>query len=693
MDIVVLFLVLCSAVHTHSQTGLLAAERRPQHTVELLVVMDKMAFESWNGTTAGGEDRYKRTVSRVADFLASVVVGINDLYESLGKYGLALDLRLKKLHILKRDLWEDKDLWPGVHNRRQQVPTDKAIKRFYAWSWRARPSVGSFDHALLLTGYDLTDPKEPDKPTQGVAYKGVMCRYGSVSVVENNSTFQLIDTVAHELGHSLRCVHDEDTQCKDSIGHVMSSRTEINSTNRWSFSPCSADDMKGYIAELNSMNANCLVKTTTAPTPGIELGALLGPDQQCQMVYGPQAFFCREFYTTAQDYTKMCSSMWCSASPNDTHCRNYIASDGFVCGDDKVCKRGSCSPSEIPLSTSVSDACPQGDQPGAVHEGLTCAEVASTQPWLCYRRLFHSKCCHACSKAENDAPGCEYGDKESWCTTSMNYPFDCYLNSNTCCKSCLQYKQEDKPGCEYGDHSQECQTKLSVPIGCYENEARCCETCAKAKSTTNPECPYGDRSTWCQNELEVPNGCYLNQDLCCGTCDALANVTMSTRLQRAESQNGTGSFMEGKLLDWCLYGDRYPEWCQTQTPFVCYNSTHREWCCQSCAEFHKVEQPGCEYGDRHERCDDLVYPYACYHQDNAKLCCGVCGMYRNASRPDCRYGDRQAWCYKLNEKYTNQQWCHLDLDNGHCCGTCLFDETAIPVFGSRVKELGLPTPK
>ena len=35
----------------------------------------------------------------------------------------------------------------------------------------------------------------------GVAYKGVMCKYGSVSVVENTFTYQMIDTAAHELGH------------------------------------------------------------------------------------------------------------------------------------------------------------------------------------------------------------------------------------------------------------------------------------------------------------------------------------------------------------------------------------------------------------------------------------------------------------------------------------------------------------
>ncbi|KAK7112915.1 uncharacterized protein [Littorina saxatilis] len=689
----VLFL-LSLAVYTCSQTGVEA--QGPVYTVELLMVMDKRAYDAWYAKTPGSSEgeRYKATVKRITEFLSAVVTGINTLYESVHKYGLALDVRLKKIHILRHDLWEKKDLRFGYDD---QIPTLKAIDKFYNWSWKARDTLGTFDHAMLVTGYNVIDPNDPRKLTTGVAYKGVMCKYGSVSVVENTFTYQMIDTAAHELGHSLGSHHDgENNYCDNNLGYVMSSRTEINSTYRWSFSPCSSEAIKHNIAELNGINANCLVKTATNPTPGKELGAMLSADEQCRMIMGPEAFFCRDFYDSPESYSKMCASMWCSASQRDSHCQNHIASDGFVCGNNKVCKRGACIPAPKQFPAPVADTCPQGDQPGIVFQNMTCAEVGSKQPWLCYGGFFQRKCCLTCPRIKENVPGCEYGDKEGWCSEAeMKYPYDCYLNEKICCKSCKRYKRPNQPGCDYGDQNIECKTKLSVPIGCYENEALCCETCAEAKSLNNIKCPYGDRSTWCKEKLEVPNGCYLNEELCCGTCGHLANATMTKRIENApdDKTTATPSATTDKPVDWCMYGDRYPDWCLKETPYRCYNSTVLEWCCESCAKYENASQIGCEYGNKFKNCDELVYPYACYHPKNADSCCWTCGMYRNASRPDCQYGDKQWWCYKQNVNHKNDKWCHLDKEEGHCCGTCVYLETAIPVLGSKVRSAGLPTPK
>lgn len=647
-----------------------------QHTVELLVVIDKQGFDAWYKNTSGAteDERFKATETRVTNFLSSIVVGINNLYESVKKYGLHLDVRLKKVHILLRDLWEKKEMRFGFTD---QIATNTAIDKFYQWTWQNRDTLGLFDHAMLITGYDVIDARDPAKLTKGVAYKGVMCKYGSISVVENTFSYQMIDTAAHELGHSLGSDHDgENNYCGNDRGFIMSPKTEINSTERWSFSPCSSEAMKLNIADLNMAGANCLVKTYTQPTPGLELGALFSADEQCKMIMGPEAFFCRDFYDAPSVYEKMCTSMWCSASQKESHCQNHIASDGFVCGNKKICKRGACIPDASSDAIETSDTCPQGDQPGIVYQNLTCSDVARKKPWLCYGTFFNRKCCLTCPAIKQNVPGCEYGDKEGWCATDMKYPYDCYLNENICCKSCRQYKRPESAGCEYGDNSVECQTKLSLPIGCYANEKLCCETCPKHK-TEDPECPYGDKSTWCKDKLEVPNGCYLNKDLCCGTCSTMANTT---------------SPMADKPSGHCRFGDLYVEWCGKQEPYQCSNSTIEEWCCKTCAQYKNLSRPGCEYGDKYKNCAELVYPYACYHPGNSDNCCWTCSMYMNASRPDCPYGDRQAWCYKLNKKYTNDQWCPQDKEHGHCCGTCLYNETAIPVFGSKVKGSGVPTP-
>ena len=43
-------------------------------------------------------------------------------------------------------------------------------------------------------------------------------------------------------------------------------------------------------------------------------------------------------------------------------------------------------------------------------------------------------------------PGCEYGDKSSWCAEKLVAPSGCYLNSDLCCGTCADVKLEDNEG-------------------------------------------------------------------------------------------------------------------------------------------------------------------------------------------------------------------------------------------------------
>ena len=57
------------------------------------------------------------------------------------------------------------------------------------------------------------------------------------------------------------------------------------------------------------------------------------------------------------------------------------------------------------LYLSFTDSCPQGDQPGIVFQNLTCADVGTQQPWLCYGGFFQRKCCNTCPRIGEDVPG------------------------------------------------------------------------------------------------------------------------------------------------------------------------------------------------------------------------------------------------------------------------------------------------
>ena len=53
----------------------------------------------------------------------------------------------------RHDLWEESELRFGYND---QFPTNQAIDNFYNWSWKARDTLGTFDHAMLITGYSVS---------------------------------------------------------------------------------------------------------------------------------------------------------------------------------------------------------------------------------------------------------------------------------------------------------------------------------------------------------------------------------------------------------------------------------------------------------------------------------------------------------------------------------------------------------
>jgi hypothetical protein len=60
-------------------------------------------------------------------------------------------------------------------------------------------------------------------------------------------------------------------------------------------------------------------------------------DQQCQLVFGPNATIC--------PYMPKCNRLWCSQHNQEDHgCRTQHMpwADGTTCGEDKWCQKGEC---------------------------------------------------------------------------------------------------------------------------------------------------------------------------------------------------------------------------------------------------------------------------------------------------------------------------------------------------------------
>ncbi|GFS01183.1 hypothetical protein ElyMa_004574900 [Elysia marginata] len=120
----------------------------PQLSVELLLVVDELAKDKWALKMPGStpEVKEQNAIKAMKQFFYSVVHGVNELYASLGKYGLFIDVRIVGMQQIN-NLWTGTSLAPG---KTDQIPANEAIDIFYNWSWRNRKA--GFDHALLLTG-------------------------------------------------------------------------------------------------------------------------------------------------------------------------------------------------------------------------------------------------------------------------------------------------------------------------------------------------------------------------------------------------------------------------------------------------------------------------------------------------------------------------------------------------------------
>ncbi|XP_067687514.1 uncharacterized protein [Haliotis asinina] len=608
-----------------------------QHVVELLVVVDYSAYLKWYHKMSGDTAflKKKNALNAIWKHYSSVIHGIDTIYRGLGDTGLKISVQPVDIQVVSTD--------GIVTSRNKFIASETALRAFYYWTQTGN-KLPPFDHAMLITGYDLME--NGDKSKSGRAYLGTMCTTRSVSVVENDFSFEIVQITAHELGHSLGAKHDgEENACSASDGFLMASVIEINSTNRWYLSPCSVEYIETLLSQLRRDRNLCLlhnkheVEKNEGPTSSIHMGELYTPDQQCELIEGRGSYFCRDFYSKPEDYSHICTNIWCHVSNSTQNiCNNYEGSDGYACGNKKVCEKGRCVFSNKRVESL--DYCPQGDQPGIVWKNYTCAQLVFYEPEMCYDNNTRSRCCLSCTEINKGIPGCEFGDMSSWCRTHLITPMGCYKNENLCCGTCKMYKDPTRPSCPYGDKSLWCKTTLNPPFECYDNEDLCCATCANHFNESRVGCEYGDRSTWCETTLHPPYDCYKNSALCCGTCPQYYNPANPG----------------------CEFGDR-SQWCETDLdkPYGCYLNS--EFCCKTCESFLNKTHVGCEYGDKHKDCESLEYPVGCYNNDN--ICCGTCTDMKDSSQIGCEYGDKSTWC---TTHLDPQADCPLNLDL--CCGTC-----------------------
>ncbi|OUC42773.1 putative reprolysin family zinc metalloprotease, partial [Trichinella nativa] len=218
------------------------------------------------------------------------------------------------------------------------------LDQFCQLQGRLRKAGAHWDHATLLTGYDIY---HTSTSVAGVAPVARMCdTQFSCSLIEGNHlgrSFVLI----HEMGHNMGMLHDGvQNQCSQSCC-LMS---PVNGAGRTNWSPCSVREYQSFLVDITKPESsipNCLSNTEEV-SPALVLGSTIPQlpgqrytaDQQCEFFWGDG--YLNEI-PDGKSREDICHVLWCS-NGGATISSAHPALEGTWCGNRNWCRNGKCVP-------------------------------------------------------------------------------------------------------------------------------------------------------------------------------------------------------------------------------------------------------------------------------------------------------------------------------------------------------------
>ncbi|XP_070180476.1 A disintegrin and metalloproteinase with thrombospondin motifs 19-like [Littorina saxatilis] len=313
--------------------------------VEVLVVVENSIFRQF---LASNYNNRQAALARLRRYYGIVVAMMDERFQTIEDRRLSISLSMSGMVIAETredSGWLEKLVdWRGeAADGRASVNTDQALLDFSKWIKAKHKELPKFDHAMLFSGYQLTN--RHGVPFAGKAYLNAICdvEHGNaVSIVADRGDFQCVKVATHELAHSLGSVHDGDPgfeNCPYDSNYVMARvfSNELDTLrNAFYFSRCSIKQMKKL---LRSKKAACVRDNPTVfykyDLHRMPPGKIISPDQHCQRIYGSKSTFCNE----NEMKVKMCGQLWCRDPNQNNACRtnSYLtALPGTPCSQDKV---------------------------------------------------------------------------------------------------------------------------------------------------------------------------------------------------------------------------------------------------------------------------------------------------------------------------------------------------------------------
>ena len=412
------------------------------YTVELLIVIDFEAFTRWKRLFS--HDTSQTATENIKQYYSYVFNGIDLRFGTIEKQSFEINIGFSGFVIAKT---EDESFWTStstiedqvLSNNKLMINASEALEKFQDWLDNEEGMLPQYDHAILITGGDLT--YAGNTGNTGLAFAESMCRnISNSSIVEEAFDFRTVTYATRQIARSLGARDDMDNNdCLEFFNFIMAPKFKLPvksfPTNRWKFSTCSIQYFKDYLSKINEDGLNCLKETSPVdryPPEVITIiqelpGTIYSAKIQCQNVYGKRSDICRARLQPS-DYEKLCSGLLCT-KPGSDECGYVLPADGTPCGNMKYCFEGQCL--EFDDAEKGVDNCVFGDDPAG-----KCRKRISNKPFLCYKDTERYSCCASCAKVNIGLPGCEYGDRKKYCR-----PKDCVNDTNSdtntvCCLTC-----------------------------------------------------------------------------------------------------------------------------------------------------------------------------------------------------------------------------------------------------------------
>ncbi|XP_066144477.1 A disintegrin and metalloproteinase with thrombospondin motifs 9 isoform X2 [Euwallacea fornicatus] len=334
--------------HSISKRHAPSNDDRPYHFLHHQNVSPREIFRSardtdWSGSYTKRSNEYFIKVLVVAD---STMLEYHKTHEELQKYILIL---LSHVSLLFKEASIGNAINVSVvHIRILDNPkhdfsnslSQNMLRKFCEWKQRYILDK-NHDVALLLTRRTICK-NQSSCATLGVAEVDSMCRPSGCTIVRDKG-LSTSYTIAHEFGHALSMVHDDDSKCvlhnSNLNNNNIMSRTTKNDSKPFMWSPCSRQYATDFF---DSPKSKCLLyppanneilANYTQMLPGDSFEV----DRQCELEFGPGHTRC-----TLALNDPPCVHLWCKDVNEGCISQWSPWAEGTKCGRYSWCYKREC---------------------------------------------------------------------------------------------------------------------------------------------------------------------------------------------------------------------------------------------------------------------------------------------------------------------------------------------------------------